>query len=182
MTHQLSRRTLIGAGAGAVATFLSGCQFTGSSEDTDGNGNAITRIVGVQLPGSIDSLDPHMKNKGIRIVSGALLEGLVMQDAKATGVVPAAAERWDVSADGLRYTFHMRKGAAWSNGDPVTAKDAEWAFKRLISPTGALGGGAEGTSAFRPGLGIKGVPTTSTPARSPTGRRSASRRPTTRPW
>lgn len=157
MTQQLSRRTLIGAGAGAVATFLSGCQFTGSSQDTDKDGKTVTKIVGVQLPGSIDSLDPHMKNKGVRIVSGALLEPLVMQDPKATGVVPAAAESWDVSADGLTYTFHLRKGATWSNGDPVTAKDAEWTFQRLIAPTGALGGGAEGTSAYRPGMGIKGA-------------------------
>jgi dipeptide transport system substrate-binding protein len=47
---------------------------------------------------------------------------------------PAAAEKWDVSKDGKVYTFHLRKNAKWSNGDPVTAKDFEFAWKRMLSP------------------------------------------------
>jgi oligopeptide transport system substrate-binding protein len=47
---------------------------------------------------------------------------------------PAMAERMDVSVDGLTYTFHMRKGAVWSNGDPVTAEDFAWSWMRTLHP------------------------------------------------
>ena len=48
--------------------------------------------------------------------------------------VPALAESWDVSEDGTVYTFHMRQDGKWTNGDPVTAKDFEYAWKRTVSP------------------------------------------------
>ncbi|UOY91244.1 peptide ABC transporter substrate-binding protein [Ectobacillus sp. JY-23] len=46
----------------------------------------------------------------------------------------AAAESWKVSPDGKTYTFKLRKDAKWSNGEPVTAKDFEFAWKRMLSP------------------------------------------------
>ncbi|MGI8554540.1 MAG: peptide ABC transporter substrate-binding protein, partial [Dehalococcoidia bacterium] len=51
-------------------------------------------------------------------------------------VVPEMALKWDVSADGSSYTFTMRD-AKWSNGDPVTANDFEWSFKRQLDPATA---------------------------------------------
>ncbi|MCE9526521.1 MAG: peptide ABC transporter substrate-binding protein [Planctomycetales bacterium] len=47
---------------------------------------------------------------------------------------PAMAERYGVSEDGRTYTFHMRKGALWSNGDPVTADDFAWSWRRMLHP------------------------------------------------
>lgn len=47
---------------------------------------------------------------------------------------PAMAERYEVSPDGLTYTFHIRKGAQWSNGDPVTADDFAWSWRRTLHP------------------------------------------------
>ncbi len=67
-----------------------------------------------------------------------LYEGLVTYDA-AGEVIPAAAESWDISEDGLTYTFHMREGAKWSNGDPVTAGDFLFAFQRIMDPATAAG-------------------------------------------
>lgn len=49
-------------------------------------------------------------------------------------VLPAAAESWEVSEDGLTYTFTLRDGIVWSNGDPVTASDFEFAWKRVLNP------------------------------------------------
>jgi oligopeptide transport system substrate-binding protein len=46
--------------------------------------------------------------------------------------VPAMAESWDVN--GKNVVYHLRSGATWSNGDPVTAKDYEYAWKRAVSP------------------------------------------------
>ncbi|MEO9339917.1 peptide ABC transporter substrate-binding protein [Mesorhizobium sp. SB112] len=59
-----------------------------------------------------------------------LYEGLVVQSASAE-VVPGVAEKWEISDDGLKYTFHLRQDAKWSNGDPVTANDFVFAYQRL---------------------------------------------------
>ncbi len=49
-------------------------------------------------------------------------------------VVPGVAESYDVSEDGLTYTFHLREDARWSNGDPVTARDFEVSWRRVLTP------------------------------------------------
>lgn len=59
-----------------------------------------------------------------------LYEGLVVQDAKAE-VQPGVAEKWEISDDGLKYTFHLREGAKWSNGDPLKASDFVFAYRRV---------------------------------------------------
>jgi oligopeptide transport system substrate-binding protein len=64
----------------------------------------------------------------------ALFEGLTCIDEKTSQAVPGVAERWDVSTDGLVYTFHLRAEAKWSNGDPVTADDFVYSFHRILSP------------------------------------------------
>jgi oligopeptide transport system substrate-binding protein len=48
--------------------------------------------------------------------------------------VPSLAESWDISKDGKTVTFHLRGDGKWTNGDPVTAEDFEWSWKRTISP------------------------------------------------
>ncbi|MFQ5654665.1 MAG: peptide ABC transporter substrate-binding protein, partial [Planctomycetota bacterium] len=67
----------------------------------------------------------------------ALFEGLTGADPVTLAPRPAAAERWEISADGLRYTFHMREEARWSDGSPVTAHDFEWSWRRLLEPATA---------------------------------------------
>ncbi len=65
-----------------------------------------------------------------------LYEGLVTYAADAS-VVPGVAESWETSEDGLTYTFKLRQDARWSNGDPVTANDFVFAFRRLQDPATA---------------------------------------------
>lgn len=67
----------------------------------------------------------------------ALFEGLVSIDEATSQPVPAVAESWTVSDDGLVWTFRLRDSARWSNGDPVTARDFVTSFRRILSP--ALG-------------------------------------------
>ncbi len=62
-----------------------------------------------------------------------LFEGLYNQDA-AGNLVPGIALSHTVSDDGMTYTFSLRDNAKWSNGDPVTAGDFEYAWKRAASP------------------------------------------------
>lgn len=62
-----------------------------------------------------------------------LYEGLVTEAADGS-LLPAVAERWDISPDGRTYTFHLRADAKWSNGDPVTAEDFVFALHRIMDP------------------------------------------------
>lgn len=68
------------------------------------------------------------------IICMALFEGLVHEDPRTSKPISGVAESWDVSADGLTYTFHLRENAGWSNGDPVTAHDFVFSYQRKLSP------------------------------------------------
>ncbi len=79
------------------------------------------------------SLDPGLAGDDVAIfLVGQLFEGLLEID-EASGIVPALADRWDVSPDGRRYTFTLRKGRRWSDGRPLTAGDFEFAWKRNLA-------------------------------------------------
>jgi oligopeptide transport system substrate-binding protein len=64
----------------------------------------------------------------------ALFEGLTAIDEKTSQAVPAQARSWEVSADGLTWTFHLREGLRWSNGEPLTADDFVQSWRRILSP------------------------------------------------
>ncbi|HET6159263.1 MAG TPA: ABC transporter substrate-binding protein [Dongiaceae bacterium] len=72
---------------------------------------------------SPDTLDPHM-NFGAREgwIQDDIYEGLTASDAKGE-IGAGAAEKWETSDDGLTWTFHLRDGLKWSNGDPLVAQD-----------------------------------------------------------
>ena len=83
----------------------------------------------------IADLDPHLATSAADTnVLIALFEGLVTEDPVDLHPVPGVAERWEVSADQLTYTFHLRPDAKWSNGDPVTAGDFVRSFQRILTP------------------------------------------------
>ncbi len=86
-------------------------------------------------------IDPH-------IVTGvpehhiliSLCEGLTIPNPNPTGsdgYIPGTAESWTISDDGKEYIFKLNKNAKWSNGDPVTADDFVWSWKRIL--TASLG-------------------------------------------
>ena len=62
-----------------------------------------------------------------------MYENLVSLDDD-DNTVPGAAESWDYDEDTLTYTFHLRKDGVWTNGDPVTAKDFEFAWSQALNP------------------------------------------------
>lgn len=83
----------------------------------------------------IKSLDPAIVT-GVpehRIIE-ALFEGLTRLDAKTLEPRPGVAESWDVSPDKRTYTFHLRKDARWSDGEPVTAHDFVYSLRRFLDP------------------------------------------------
>jgi oligopeptide transport system substrate-binding protein len=65
----------------------------------------------------------------------ALFEGLTAVDEGTSRPVAAAAESWEPSADGLTWTFHLREGLKWSNGEALTADDFVQSWRRMLSPS-----------------------------------------------
>jgi len=66
----------------------------------------------------------------------ALFEGLTTRNAKGD-IIPGMAESWEISPDGLTYTFHLRPGIKWSNGEPLTAYDFLNSWERVLNPATA---------------------------------------------
>lgn len=67
----------------------------------------------------------------------ALGEGLLTPNPDGGAPLPGVAERYDVSPDGLTYTFHLRSNAKWSNGDSITARDFARSIQRAFTPATA---------------------------------------------
>ncbi len=84
-----------------------------------------------------DTLDPQRARTDAAFnILRDLFEGLTAVGPDG-GVVPAAAETWTVSADGLEYTFRLRENLRWSNGDPLRAADFVAGLRRLVEPATA---------------------------------------------
>lgn len=83
------------------------------------------------------TLDPHL-SEGIPSshILRDLFEGLTTEAPDGT-IIPGAASRWNISRDGLTYTFYMRRDGAWSNGDPITADDFVYSLRRSADPATA---------------------------------------------
>jgi len=80
------------------------------------------------------SLDPAiMTDAQSHIVASGLYEGITRLDPSGEPQ-PAMAKDWKISDDGKTYTFNLRDDAKWSNGDPVTAQDFEYSWKRVLNP------------------------------------------------
>ncbi len=93
-----------------------------------------TLRVGFQIS-QIVTLDPQQLSQGV--VAGSILpsvfSGLVQFDQEL-GIVPDLAESWEVAPDGLRYTFTLRPGLTFHNGDPLTSADLRYTYERTIDP------------------------------------------------
>jgi dipeptide transport system substrate-binding protein len=111
----------------AAGTVLAGCS-TGAEKGSEGS-----KVLNLNLTGEPSSLDPAKAfDEDSLDVTNNLFEGLMRLDENHQPK-PAAAEEVQVSPDGLTYTFKLRE-AKWSNGDPVTAHDFEFAWKRVLDP------------------------------------------------
>jgi len=83
---------------------------------------------------TVKTLDPAFVTDSSSVtVVQQIYDGLVQYD-KNLNVVPAIAQSWEVSRDGLTYIFYIRKGVKFHNGREVTAEDFVYSFKRILSP------------------------------------------------
>ena len=124
-----------------AAAMLAGCGGGGSSSgatSTDGaasggsaSGDAST--VTVAIDADLNTMDYEIATDGNSFIMQSLVMSGLTELAADGSPLPELAESWDVSDDGLVYTFHLAD-AKWSNGDPVTASDFVYAWQRLDNP------------------------------------------------
>jgi len=81
-----------------------------------------------------ETLDPH-RSDGIQEywVQSDLFEGLTRIDPHGK-IVPGVAESWEIAADGLSWTFHLRPDLKWSDGTKLTSEDFVWSLRRAVDP------------------------------------------------
>ena len=108
--------------------FLIGC-----AKDSKHKGDVQSRVVNISFLSPVRSLDPRISNEfpSCHVVN-MIYEGLMHLDLEGNPTF-GVAESVDISDDQLTYTFHLRE-CKWSNGDPVTAYDFEYAWKKAVDP------------------------------------------------
>ena len=134
------RNIAAAAMAGALAVSLAACGSSASTGAASATGEAADAAEAgsngftVQLGPNPETLDPALNaavDGGNTLIT--IEEPLLIIDEN-NEVQPGQAESYEVSDDGLTWTFHMRDGLKWSDGSDLTAADFEYSFKRLASP------------------------------------------------
>ena len=123
--------------AALLCTLLAGCGGAPASGSAAESGAAAPHAneITVGLANDLDeSLDPHFAggSAGTREVMFNVFEGLV-KPSPAGDLVPALAESWEISEDGLTYTFKLRPDVKYHNGHMLTAADVVYSFERCMS-------------------------------------------------
>lgn len=132
----------------SIAASESSAESTESTASGDSTPAASGDATAIFTPKTVDaaktiSLNAGMEPTGLNTLTSTysiefalfehMYENLVTLD-NDDNTVPGAAESWDYDEDTLTYTFHLRKDGVWTNGDPVTAKDFEFAWSQALNP------------------------------------------------
>src|SRR3954451_2066360 len=138
-----SRVALAAFVAAVLAVSVAGCGGGSKSSDSSGSSanttdtnvgtladqQVVTMSVGAEPP----SLDPGLATDTTSSnVILNIMDPLVRLDPNTNEALPSLAESWDVN--GATVTYHLRKDGKWTNGDPVTANDFVYSWKRTLSP------------------------------------------------
>lgn len=149
MKRKLMTVTII---ASMIAASLTGCGSTGSTASTtttteaaattetgasDTSSETAANDLNIMIETPVESLDPQIGQDGTSFeVIADFTDGLMQMDAEGAPI-PAIAESYELSEDGLTYTFHLRDDAKWSNGVEVTAADFVFGWQRAVDPKNA---------------------------------------------
>jgi len=126
-----SRRWL--AGLVAALLGLTACQLSKPSQILPAPARP-SQVLRVAVPALPASTDPALTATYDSGVARTAYEALLKPRADLSDVQPAAAESYQVSPDGLTYTFRLRSKGAWSDGVPVRAEDFVLAWRRILDP------------------------------------------------
>lgn len=152
------RMSLILAAAMAASLAMTGCGGSGGTGDTQATGGengAVTAPAAGESKGDtvdttgylvaalnadIQTADVQKTSKDYQTpmnIFDRLVDINVAEDG-TTSIVPSLAESWDISEDGLEYTFHLRQGVKFHNGNDFTAEDVAYTFHRLLTVEGGI--------------------------------------------
>ncbi|WP_438351634.1 peptide ABC transporter substrate-binding protein [Paenibacillus sp. FA6] len=129
-----------------VSTVLAACGSNNEGKGATNKGSNATnetpvktkdQVLHINMSAEPPTFDPgQAQDSQANTALKLMYEGLVRMDESGKEI-PAAAESWEISPDGLQYKFNLRKDAVWSNGDPVTANDFVFAWQRVLDPATA---------------------------------------------
>ncbi len=148
--------SLVLAAALLASLSLSGCggsktsDTTESAAETSAETEAAAEVKGVDvdttgylvaaLNADIQTADVQKTSKDYELPLNIFdrLVDIEVDDNGNSKIVPSLAESWDISDDGLEYTFHLREGVKFHNGNDFTAEDVAYTFHRLLTVDGAV--------------------------------------------
>ncbi|MDQ4213586.1 ABC transporter substrate-binding protein [Microbacterium capsulatum] len=148
-TSRTSRR-LAALGLGVLMVVTAGCssgtpsggQTTGASSGRQFTVNWLATITSLDpafiCPGNDNSLASNFYGRLVKLSETKTKEGFLIDNPDPTKVQPDLAESWKISDDGLTYTFKIRSGAKFANGDPLDANAVKYSFDRTLK-LGACG-------------------------------------------
>jgi peptide/nickel transport system substrate-binding protein len=112
-----------------AATFFAFAVAPSAAQEQKG-----TLVFAVESLGA-QTLDPILEGRpGNAVYQAAMYDSLVGFDLKKGGLGPGVAERWELSPDGLSWTFYLRPGQTFHNGDKLTAEDVKFSLERQMGP------------------------------------------------
>lgn len=127
----------------ALSALLAGCsannnetQSKSNSDTSKQTAKADEQVINLNLRADPPNLNPFTSTDMASFdVLNDVLDGLVRYD-KNGEIKPGSglAKSWDISSDGLTYTFHLKDGIKWSDGNPITAQDFEYSWKKVLDP------------------------------------------------
>ncbi|MGH9946523.1 MAG: peptide ABC transporter substrate-binding protein [Pyrinomonadaceae bacterium] len=118
-----------------LSILIAGCSTQATSRyygKTEAPKDNIMRYITGSEPESLDAQIPNGQPEARMLM--ALYDGLIEYHPKTLDPIPAIAESWEIGKDGTEYLFHIRKGATFSNGDPINANDFVYTIRRGYSP------------------------------------------------
>ncbi|WP_167137372.1 ABC transporter substrate-binding protein [Diaminobutyricimonas sp. TR449] len=124
----MSRKRRLGAVIASIALvgLLAACSGSPSTEEAED----VTFVF--PIPSDPITLNPALSTSPeVQVMASALYEPLV-RITNEYELVPTLAESWDVSEDGLEYTFHLREGVTWHDGEDFTADDVKFNFENVM--------------------------------------------------
>ena len=135
------------SGGGTAGTETAGADGTGAVSGGSGAGNG-SGSVGMDTTGflmdvlnaDIQTADVQKTTKDYTVPTNIFdrLADIQVDDQGVSKIVPSLAEKWDISGNGLEYTFYLQKGVKFQNGNDFTAEDVLYTFERLLTVEGGL--------------------------------------------
>lgn len=127
--------TACGGGSSAPAETKASGDTGAAAAAGEAGGAAGDQSITFALHSIPDSIDPNITSETYASpILNNVFEGLVTYDAE-NNIIPGNAESWEISDDGLVYTFHLREGLKWSDGSDLNANDYYYSWMRIITPS-----------------------------------------------